>query len=54
MSLDPPLAIITGSRTIFDILSFLIALSTDLMTSVECSIPILIAFGLISLQVNKI
>ena len=54
ISLVPPFATITGSSTIFFIFIFLIDLTTESITFVECNIPILIASGFISLELNII
>ena len=50
----PPLATITGSRTTFFTLIFFKDFMTAIMSSVEWSIPIFIAFGFISFAVNSI
>ena len=54
INLKPPLEIITGSKIIFLTLIKFKALITILITLDECNIPILIASGLISLQVKTI
>ena len=50
----PPFAIITGSKIILETLIIFSELITDLITLSEWSMPILIASGFISLQVNSI
>ena len=50
----PPLATITWSNTIFLTLIIFNDLITELITFSECNIPILIASGLISSEVNSI
>ena len=54
INLVPPLAVITGSRTIFLIFIWFKDLITDLITLSECNIPILIASGFMSFEVNII
>ena len=54
ISLVPPLATITGSKIILETFIFFNELITALMTFTECNIPILIASGLISLELNSI
>ena len=54
INLVPPFATITGSSTIFFTRILLIDLTTASITFVECSIPILIASGFISLELKII
>ena len=54
INLAPLLAIITGSKIIFEILILFNALITELITFEECNIPIFIASGLMSLDVKII
>jgi len=49
INLVPPFATITGSNTTLLIFNFFNENKTFFMTDAECNIPILIAFGLISL-----
>ena len=50
----PPLATITGSNIIFLTFKFSNDLITKLITFDECNMPILIASGFISFEVNSI
>ena len=50
----PPFATITGSRIIFFTLIFFKEFITVSITFFECNIPIFIASGLISFEVNSI
>ena len=45
INLAPPFATITGSKTILLTFIFSNELETELITFLECSMPILIAFG---------
>ena len=54
INLAPPFATITGSSTIFLIFILSSDLTMNFITFSECSIPILIASGLISFEVNMI
>ena len=54
INLAPLLAIITGSKIIFEILILFNALITELITFEECNMPIFMASGLMSLDVKII